>query len=382
MQKLLKILSILILGTLLGCSSSENQSMITKSKFGTLNGQDIFVYELSNKMGTKVKITNFGGIITSFVAKDKNGTPTDIVLGFDSLAGYLSPEYKASNPNFGGIVGRYANRIAEAKFTLEGQEYTLAKNNGPNSLHGGNEGFIMKIWEPTVVESEHQSLLELRYTSPDMEEGFPGNLRVTVTYSLSDKNELRIDYKATTDKTTVVNLTNHSYFNLNGEGNGTVLNHQAQLAAQAYTPVNENSIPTGEIKTVAGTPFDFLTVHSFGERDHLVDGKGYDHNYVLDNLDKKLVKAATVTGDLSGITLELFTTEPGIQLYLANYLDATLAGKSGQRYPAKGGFCLEPQVYPNSPNQEGFPNCSITPADTYTQTCVFQIYTQKANSHD
>ena len=347
--------------------------IIEKTNFGQVNNEKVYLFKLTNTQGTEVKITNYGGIITSLKVKDKSDQLTDVVLGFDKLDGYFSEEYKANNPHFGGLVGRYANRIANGEFELDGNKYTLAKNNGDNSLHGGPTGFDVRVWDAKMDTKKDAVSLILTYKSKDMEEGFPGNLDVSAVYTLRDDNTLSIDYSATTDKKTIVNLTNHSYFNLNGEGNGNVLDHVAEIYAPAYTPVDEESIPTGEIKSVEGTPFDFRTPHTIGERNSQVDGRGYDHNFVLDNPDKKLKLASKVVGDKSGIVLEVLTTEPGIQFYIGNYLDGTLKSKKGGVFEQRGGFCFEPQVHPDSPNQKGFPNCVLNPGETYIQKSVFKF---------
>jgi aldose 1-epimerase len=330
------------------------------------------LFTLKNSKGVEAAITNYGGIVVSLKTPDKAGNFADIVLGFDSPEGY-----KQENPYFGAIIGRYGNRIAKGRFTLNGAEYKLATNNGENALHGGLKGFDKVLWD--VVSSSDKSL-ELKYVSADGEEGYPGTLTAIVRYTLTDDNELRIDYTATTDKDTVVNLTNHSYFNLAGEGSGDVLGHNVQIHASRFTPVDAGLIPTGELKPVAGTPFDFRQPHAIGERinasdEQITRGKGYDHNFVLDGEMGNLRPAARVTEPKSGRVMEVSTTEPGVQFYTGNFLDGTVKGKGGKAYPFRSGFCLETQHFPDSPNQPSFPTTTLKPGQTHNSTTVYKFST-------
>jgi aldose 1-epimerase len=336
--------------------------------FGTApDGKPVEAYTLANADGVSATILTYGGIVQKLTAPDKAGKPADVVLGFDTL-----DEYVKGSPYFGAITGRTANRIAGGKFALDGKTYTLAVNNGPNSLHGGKVGFDKRVWAAKPGDNS----LTLTYTSPDGEEGYPGTLACTVTYTLTPASELRIDYTATTDKPTVVNLTNHSYFNLAGQGNGDVRGHVLQLAADKYTPADKTLIPTGKLAPVAGTPLDFTKPTPIGVRipELPADLNGYDHNYV--HADKRLAepkKVATVTEPQSGRTLEVFTTEPGVQLYTANHMDGTQTGKGGAKYPKWAGFCLECQHFPDSPNQPAFPSVVLRPGETYRQTTIYKL---------
>lgn len=357
----------LILWPILIASFAQAQTVATRS-WGEIDGKAVKLYTLKNKSGASVTISNYGGTVTSIIVPDKKGDLADVVLGFDTLA-----EYREKSPYFGCITGRYANRIAKGKFTLDGTEYTLATNNDPNHLHGGEKGFDKKVWSATVKNGE----LVLNDTSPDGEEGYPGTLKTTVTYRWTDKNALEIDYKATTDKPTVINLTNHTYFNLAGEGTDTILDHQLQINATRYNPIGPTSIPTG-IAPVKGTPFDFTSPTAIGarievENTQLKNGIGYDHNFVLKGEDDgKLMKAATLTEPKSGRTLTVSTTEPGIQFYCGNFLD-NLPGKGGKIYKHRSGLCLEAQTFPDSPNQKEFPSPVLRPGETYLQTTIYQL---------
>ena len=341
----------------------------------TKDGTPVKAYTITGADGVVVKLISRGAALAEWHVPDKNGRVADIVFGFDDLEGYESP----ANGYFGTTTGRVANRIAGGKFMIDGKEYTLAKNDGPNTLHGGVKRSLDKVvWEGKPFENDQGQGVVFTYTSPDGEEGFPGNLAIKVTYTLSDENELRIDYEATTDKATPVNLTNHAYFNLSGAGAPTILDHELMLAADHYTPIDETLIPTGEIAPVAGTPFDFREFHTIGERvDQLNDkpGKGYDHNFVLNNQDGDLALAAKVREPKSGRVLSVFTTEPGVQFYGGNFLDGAV-GKDGKKYNYRSGFCLETQHYPNSINEPKFPSIVLRPGETYTHTCVYQITAQ------
>jgi aldose 1-epimerase len=371
--------SILLLGAigcvLAGCGQqTENRKQMNRQAFGkTADGQAVDLYTLANKNGVEVKITNYGGIVTSWTAPDAQGRLDDIVLGFDTLDGYLK-----RHPYFGALVGRYGNRIAGGTFKLSGAEYKLARNNGENALHGGIKGFDKAVWDARDVSTAAGHALELKYSSKDGEEGYPGNLPVTVTYWLNDNNELRIDYVATTDKDTVVNLTNHSYFNLAGQGSGDILGHEVQIYADRFTPVNAGLIPTGELRSVEGTPFDFRKPVAIGARveqpdEQLRFGNGYDHNFVLTSGGAALAPAARVREPKSGRVLEVFTTEPGVQFYIGNFLDGTLKGKGGRVYGRRHGFCLETQHFPDSPNQPHFPSTVLKPGERYASTTVYRV---------
>lgn len=353
----------------------ESEMKVQKSNFGTLgDSTEVNLFTLTNANGMEVSITNYGGTITKIIVPDKDGNMEDVTLGFDDLEGYTSDAYLASGPYFGALIGRYGNRIGGAKFTLDGEEYKLAANNGPNHLHGGLKGFDKVVWEAEEIQGENESGLKLRYVSEDMEEGYPGNLTVDVTYTLTNGNELKIDYKATTDKKTVANLTNHAYFNLTGDAKRDILDHQVMINADAFTPVDQTLIPTGEIKPVEGTPFDFTEPVAIGKRinednEQLKYGLGYDHNWVLNGEAGQMRLAATVYDSVSGRFMEVFTTEPAIQFYSGNFLDGSLTGKGNVKYEQRYGLCLETQHYPDSPNQPEFPSVELAPGETYdTQT--------------
>ena len=350
--------------------SPDGQRSFQKMDFGkTPDGTPVEKYVLSNGKMT-VKAITYGAIITEIDVPDRNGKLADVVLGFDNLEGYLG-----SHPYFGAATGRVANRIAKAKFTLDAREYKLAANNGPNTLHGGIKGFDKVIWKASDMSGPAGPAVKMSYLSPDGEEGFPGNLSVSVTYTVTADNELRIDYAATTDKPTPVNITNHSYFNLAGPAAGSILGHEMMLAAELYTPVDDTLIPTGETTTVRGTPLDFTRPATLGSRIAELKGEpgGYDHNYVLRSGGKELTLAARVTEPHSGRVLEMFTTEPAVQLYTANFLDGTLKGKNGVIYKKQQAFCLEAQHYPDSVNQPKFPSTVLLPGSTYTQTTIYKF---------
>jgi aldose 1-epimerase len=337
-----------------------------------LSGKQADLFTLKNKNNVEVYITNYGGRIVSILVPDKNGKIIDVVLGYENLSGYM----KEDEPYFGALVGRYANRIGNAQFILEGKTYKLEANNGPNALHGGPTGFHSRVWN---AKQENESKLELFYLSKDGEEGYPGNLDVKVIYTLTDQNELKIDYSAATDKITVVNLTNHAYFNLNGEGNATITDHRLLINAGRFTPIDSTLIPTGEFLDVEGTPFDFRNETVIGERindedQQLQYGLGYDHNFVLNKVENSLDLAARVTGPETGITLEVMTTEPGLQFYSGNFLDGkTKDGKGGKVYPYRSGFCLETQHFPDSPNKPWFPDTVLKPGNTYKTTTIYKF---------
>ena len=350
---------------------------VTRAPFGTLrNNTPVEIYTLTNAGGTQMRVTNYGGTITSLKVPDRTGVFGDVVLGFDTIDGYLKDP-----PYFGALIGRYGNRIAKGQFTLDGNTYQLAVNNGPNHLHGGIKGFDKVLWNAMPADGPEGVSVTLTRTSPDGEEGYPGNLQVTVRYVLTDTNELRIDYRATTDKATPVNLTQHSYFNLAADG-GDVLGHELVLHADRYTPVDETLIPTGALAAVEGTPFDFRTPAAIGARidaDHvqLKNGKGYDHNWVLTRTGAGLEPAAAVFEPKTGRTLQVATTEPGIQFYSGNFLDGTISGKEGRVYARRTGFCLETQHFPDSPHHPNFPTTILKPGETYASKTVFTFGVKK-----
>lgn len=343
-----------------------------KTSFGEVDGKPVDLFTLRNDKGAEAKISNYGGIVTSLTVRDREGKLGDVVLGYDGLNGYLR-----SSPYFGCIVGRYGNRIGKAKFTLNGKEYKLAVNNGPNSLHGGVKGFDKKVWEVVGTKvADGGASVTLRYVSPDGEEGYPGNLDVTAVYTLTADNALRLDYTATTDKDTVLSLTQHSYFNLAGKGD--VLNHQVQIYADRFTPVDADLIPTGELRSLDGSPLDFRRAEKIGLRIESDDeqmklGKGYDHNYVLSKPEGQLGLAARVYEETTGRLMEVYTTEPGMQFYTGNFLDGKITGKGGWKYERRNGFCFEPQRFPDTPNKPNFPTAVLKPGEVYKHTLVYKF---------
>lgn len=345
--------------------NTTTASDTTMSDWGETDGKKVSLYTLTNKNGVQVKITNYGGTVTSFVAPDRNGNKQSIVLGFDKLQGYLDRP-----PYFGALIGRYGNRIAGGKFTLNGKIYSLAANNGKNSLHGGLKGFDKVVWEATPTKNDKS--LSLHYISKDGEEGYPGNLDVTVKYTLSDDNELEIDYTAKTDKATPLNLTNHSYFNLTGDVANTILNHSLLIDADRYTPVDTSLIPTGKLTPVKGTPFDFTQPHKIGERIGNVPG-GYDHNFVLNGSGSAVRRVAVVTDSMSGRKLEVYTDQPGIQFYTGNFLDGSIKTSDGKAIQKNAAFCLETQHFPDSPNQPSFPTTILKPGATYHTVTRYKV---------
>jgi aldose 1-epimerase len=343
----------------------------------TIDDKQTNLYVLKNKNNMQIAITNYGARVVSLLVPDKDGKITDVVVGFDNVEDYS----EGGDTYFGAIVGRYGNRIAKGKFKLDSKEYTLATNNGSNHLHGGNKGFSRGVWD---AQQPNDSTLVLTYVSKDGEEGYPGNLTSKVTYTVTNNNELKIDYETTTDKKTVVNLTNHSYFNLNGQGSGTINNHLMMINADKYTPVDSTLIPTGKIETVANTPLDFRTPAAIGARINdtgniqLKYGKGYDHNFVLNkNKSAGLTKAAEVVGDESGIVMDVYTREPGVQFYGGNFMNGSHTIKGGKKDDYRTAFCLETQHYPDSPNQPQFPSTTLEPGKVYKTTTIYTFSVRK-----
>ena len=353
---------------------AKGKLQVRKETFGkTADGKLVDLYTLTNSNGLEVRAMTYGGIIVSMRVPDRNGKTADVVLGHDNFDGYL-----VNPPYFGAIVGRYANRIANGTFTLDGVKYTLPKNDGQNTLHGGLIGFNKVIWEAKEFKNEKEVGVAFNYLSKDGEEGFPGNLKVKVSYTLTNENQLIIDYEATTDKATPLNLTQHTYFNLAGEGNGDILGHEVMLNADRFTPADKTLIPTGEIRPVKGTPLDFTTATTIGARindnyEQLVIGHGYDHNFVIKREDNSLTLAARAREPNSGRVLEVYTTEPAVQLYSGNFLDGTLVGKQGHAYRKRDGFCLETQHFPDSPNHPDFPSTILRPGTTFRSQTVFKF---------
>lgn len=357
-----------------GLATPPAHPSVKKDSFGALpDGTLVDIYTLTNAKGMEIRATNYGGIVVSLRVPDKKGVVDDVALGFDDLKGYLE-----NNPHFGSLIGRYGNRIAKGKFTVDGKDYTLAKNNGPNTLHGGLKGFDKMVWHAEPFENRDGVGIILTYTSKDGEEGFPGNLKVKVTYTLKADNEWDIDYEAVTDKATPVNLTQHTYFNLAGEGKGDILGHVMKLNASRFTPVDETLIPTGELRSVKGTPMDFTEPAPIGSRidadyEQIRLGHGYDHNFVLDGKGDVAALAARVKDPSSGRVLEVYTTEPGVQFYTGNFLDGTLTGKQGHVYQRRYGFCLETQHFPDSPNHPDFPTTVLRPGQTYHSRTIYKL---------
>jgi aldose 1-epimerase len=353
-------------------NSSENNNAesakagITKADWGNVDGKQVELYTLTNHKGTEVKISNYGGTVTSFITPDKKGNKSEIIVGFDSLNQYLQQP-----PYFGALIGRYGNRIANAKFTLDGATYQLAANNGKNALHGGLKGFDKVVWEASILNDSVPSLT-LKYLSKDGEEGYPGNLQVTVQYTLTDQDELKIEYNAETDKATPVNLTNHTYFNLSGDVTNSILDHTLRIDADRYTPVDSTLIPTGELKAVTGTPFDFTSSKKIGKDFNEVEG-GYDHNWVLNRTDSSLQKVAVLSDSISGRSLEVYTTEPGLQFYTGNFLDGKFINRDGKAINLHTALCLETQHFPDSPNEPAFPSTTLKPGEKYHSVTVYKV---------
>jgi aldose 1-epimerase len=358
---------------LAGCASTSTAPMqISRKPFGqTPDGKNVYLFTLRNSKGAEALISNYGGIVTSLKVPDRNGTLGDVVLGYDNLADYIK-----DSPFFGALIGRYGNRIARGKFALDGKEYTLATNNYPNALHGGIKGFDKVVWEPSIITGPDGAGLKLTYLSKDGEEGYPGNLSVTVVYTFTEDNALKVEYTATTDKDTVINLTQHSYFNLAGKD--LILGHVAMIPADKFTPVDSTLIPTGELKPVDGTPFDFRAPTPIGARinqddEQLKFGKGYDHNWVINKPMGQLGLMARVTEPTSGRVMEVISTEPGLQFYSGNFLDGTLTGKGGWVYKFRSAIAMEPQHFPDSPNKPQFPSVVLKPGQTYHNTIIYKF---------
>jgi aldose 1-epimerase len=364
------------IGLLAGCASSKTASgRIDKQPFGsTPSGEAVDIYTLRNDKGAEARIMNYGGIVVSLKMPDKDGNFDDVVLGYDNLDSYVK-----NSPYFGALVGRYGNRIAGAKFTLDGTTYTLATNDGPNTLHGGRKGFDKQVWSGKAKMTDDGPQLVLHYLSKDGEEGFPGNLDVTATYTLTQDNALRLEYTATTDKDTVLNLTHHGYFNLACKGD--ILNHVVMIPADRFTPVDSTLIPTGVLQPVDNTPFDFRTPTAIGARidqddEQLKFGKGYDHNWVINKNPDELGLMARVTEPTTGRVMEVWSIQPGLQFYSGNFLDGTITGKGGRVYAHRSAFCMEPQRYPDSPNKPEFPTTELKPGEVYHNTIIYKFSTQ------
>ena len=362
-------LALVMLG-MISCGNNKTKEMVTTQSFGSFDEKDVSLYTLTNKKGDVIKLSNYGAVIVEIDVPDRKGKKENVTLGYDNFDGYAN-----GDKYFGKVVGQYANRIAKGKFTLDGVDYTLAINNAPNALHGGPTGWHSRVWDAQVLKNTDFPAVRFTYNKPDMEEGFPGNVVAEVVYTWTDNDEIIIDYKVTTDKNTIINITNHAYFNLHGAGVGDILDHEAVIKASAFTPVDSTLIPTGEIRPVEGTPFDFRTPHLIGERigmdyDQLKLGGGYDHNFVLDNAEEV---DATVYDPSTGRVLEVLTDQPGVQLYTGNFLDGTQTGHGGKVYKYRSGFCLETQHFPDSPNQASFPSVLLTPAEPFLSSTTFRF---------
>lgn len=356
--------------TISGCRVPHKHEMVRKELFGTHNGKDVYLLTLTNAGGNVIRLTNYGAKITWIEVPDRNGKKSNITFGFDTF-----DETVAGDMSFGSTVGRYANRIAGGKFSIDSIEYSLPLNNGPNTLHGGPGGWHSVVWDTEILTDAKVPAVKFTYHSPDLEMGFPGNAVAEVIFTWNDNNEIIMDYKCTTDKKTVVNLTNHAYFNLKGPGNGTILDHILTLRASSFTPVDSVMIPTGEIRPVAGTPFDFTSQHSIGERieekyDQLILGRGYDHNFVLDNKEEV---DATLYEPTTGRTLEVITDQPGMQLYVGNFLDGSQKGHGGISYDFRTGLCLESGHFPDTPNHPDFPSTQLNPGETYKTRTIYRF---------
>lgn len=367
----LSVMAIIVLTLAVSCNQKgKGRAEVTKELQGTHKGKDVYLFTLTNKQGNVLKLSSFGARIVWIEVPDREGKKDNITFGFDTFEGMIN-----GDPYFGSVVGRYANRIAKGKFTLDGVEYTLTLNNGTNSLHGGPGGWHSVVWEGEIVKKSQYPSVKFTYHSPDMEEGYPGNMHVEATYTWTDNNEIIIDYMCTTDKKTVLNITNHAYFNLHGAGNGDILDHELVIKASRFVAVDSTLIPTGELRQVAGTPFDFTTPHTVGERinepyDQLILGKGYDHTFVLDNVEEV---DATVYDPLTGRFMEVITDQPGIQFYCGNFLNGSRIGYGGKPYNYRSGLCLETGHFPDSPNHTDFPSTVLNPGETFTSRTVYRF---------
>jgi aldose 1-epimerase len=371
MKRVLFLLLILVTVSYISCNrSTKSKEMVKKEVYGTHQGKEVYLLTLNNKAGNVIRLSNYGAKITWIEVPDRDGKKDNVTFGYDTFEGMINGDM-----SFGSVVGRYANRIAKGTFTLDGVTYHTPLNNGPNTLHGGPGGWHSVVWNTEVPEDSKYPAVKFTYVSPDMEEGFPGTVNAEVIYTWTDNNEIIMDYTCTTDKKTVINITNHAYFNLHGAGNGDILDHVLTLNAPAITPVDSTMIPTGEIRPVEGTPFDFNTPHTIGERinedyDQLILGRGYDHNFVLnhkENVD------ATVYDPTSGRVLEVITDQPGMQLYTGNFLDGSQTGHGGKAYKFRTGMCLEADHYPDSPNHPEFPTTVLNPGDTFKSQTIYRF---------
>jgi aldose 1-epimerase len=371
MKNILVYTLILVATVMISCNqSNKNKEMVKKDVFGSLDGKDVYLLTLTNSAGNVIRLTNYGAKINWIEVPDKNGKKGNITFGYDTFEETLNGDM-----SFGSVVGRYANRIANGHFTLDGVEYTTPINNGPNTLHGGPKGWHSVVWDTEIIKDSKDPAVRFTYVSPDMEQGFPGKVTVSVLYTWTSQNEIVMDYTYSTDKKTIVNVTNHAYFNLHGVGNGDILDHELTLKASAFTPVDSVMIPTGEIRQVSGTPFDFTTPHTIGERidenyDQLILGGGYDHNFILDNKEEVDV---TVYDSISGRVLEVITDQPGMQLYTGNFLDGKQKGHGGIPLNYRTGFCLESGHYPDSPNHPEFPSTVINPGETAKTRTIYRF---------
>jgi aldose 1-epimerase len=373
-MKRLQLLTLILVAVIIAFSScnqtSKKKDMAKKESYGMHKGKEVFLFTLTNKAGNTIKLTNFGARITWIEVPDKTGKKDNVTFGFDTFDAMIK-----GDPYFGSVVGRYANRIAKGKFTLDGTEYSLTLNNGPNSLHGGPGGWHSAVWDGEIVMNQPNPTVKFTLKSPAMEEGYPGNMDIEAIYTWTEKNEIVIDYKCTTDKKTVLNITNHAYFNLHGAGNGNILDHELTIKAAAFVPVDSTLIPTGELRPVAGTPFDFTAPHTVGERigeiyEQLVFGKGYDHTFVLDNKEEV---DATVYEPVSGRIMEFITDQPGVQFYCGNFLDGSKIGHGGKPYIFRSGLCLESGHYPDSPNHPDFPTTVLNPGETFKSQTIYRF---------
>ena len=374
--RVLFVISLIFIIT--SCQTNGNPQMVEKSSFGKLSdGSEVSLFTLKNSKGSEAKITNYGARLVNLYVKNKEGEFKDVILGFDSVEGYVNDKSYQ-----GAIVGRYGNRIGKGKFTLDGQEYQLDINDGPNHLHGGSKGFFSVLWDAEPMETLDGPAVKFTYTSPDGEMGYPGTVDIAITYTLTNDDELKIEYEGTTDKPTILNPTHHSYFNLSGDPNKPVTDEMLQIDADKYTPVDSTLIPTGELADVEGTPLDFRTDKKVGqdinaENEQLGIAGGFDHNWVLNNYNKEVRKVAEVYDPSSGIVMDVLTDQPGIQFYSGNFLDGTFAGKNGVKYQKRTALCLETQVFPDSPNHENFPSSVLRPGEKYTQTTIYKFSVKK-----